>query len=149
MRARINPGAAFALSGAVAAFVSARHRLLLGISFLVTVAAALSLNGMRATLASVHIPLSDADDRLSVAAVARTIRRMVLGKVAFLSIMSVVYAVAAARSDVTATRVFAAAFSVAAGCAGPLTSVRRRPALWAAAFTVVTLLLWSLSGERV
>jgi hypothetical protein len=137
MKLRRFSGAALSISGAAAAIVCGRHRLLLGISFLITVGAALAVNGMRRFLASLRIPLSDADDRLSPAAIARTIRRIMAGHLVFLSAMSVIYAVVAVRSDAVATKVFSAGFAVAALCSGPLTSLRRNAALWVAVCVLV------------
>jgi hypothetical protein len=141
MKLRIPSGRAVGISGAVAAIVCGRHRPLLGASFLVTVGAALAVNGIRRTLASLHIPLSDADDRLSPAAVARAIRHVMTGNLAFLSVMSVVYVVVAVRSDTVVTKVFSVGFSVAALCSGPLTSLRRGAALWAAVCVLVATIL--------
>ena len=141
MKLRMPPGRAWAISGVAAAIVCGRHRPLLGVSFLITVGAALATNGMRGALASVRIPLSDADDRLSPAAIARTIRRMIVGHIVFLSVMSGVYAIVVVRSGTLETRVFSAAFSAAALCAGPLTSLRRSVALWAAVCVLVATIL--------
>jgi hypothetical protein len=121
--------------------VCGRHRPLLGASFLVAVGVALAVNGIRRTLASLHIPLSDADDRLSPAAVARAIRHVMTGNLAFLSVMSVVYVVVAVRSDTVVTRVVSTGFAVAALCSGPLTSLRRDAALWAAVCVLVATIL--------
>jgi hypothetical protein len=134
-------GTALAISGAAAAVVCGRHRPLLGVSFLITVGAALAVNGMRRTLASLRIPLSDADDRLSPAAIDRTIRRIMAGNLGFLSVMSIVYVAVAVRSDVVVTKVLSAGFSVAALCSGPFTSLRRSPALWAAVCVLVATIL--------
>jgi hypothetical protein len=141
MKLRIPSGTALGISGAVAAVVCGRHRPLLGASFLVAVGVALAVNGIRRTLASLHIPLSDADDRLSPAAVARAIRHVMTGNLAFLSVMSVVYVVVAVRSDTVVTRVVSTGFAVAALCSGPLTSLRRDAALWAAVCVLVATIL--------
>jgi hypothetical protein len=141
MKLRRLSGAALGISGAAAAIVCGRHRLLLGVSFLITVGAAIAVNGMRRFLSSLRIPLSDADDRLSPAAIARTIRRIMAGNLVFLSAMSFIYAVVAVRSDAAATRVLSAGFAVAALCSGPLTSLRRSVALWVAVCALVAAIL--------
>lgn len=141
MKLRIPSGTALAISGAAAAIVCGRPRPLLGVSFLVTVGAALGVNGLRRTLASFRIPLSDADDRLSPAAIARTMRHIMAGHLVFLSVMSVIYAVVAVRSDAVVTKVFSGGFAVAALCSGPLTSLRRGVALWAAVCVLVATIL--------
>jgi putative addiction module component (TIGR02574 family) len=149
VKLRISSGAALGLSGAATAIVCGRHRPLLGVSFLVTVGAALAVNGMRRTLASLHIPLSDADDRLSPAAVARTIRHVMMGNLVFLSVMSGLYAIVAGRSGAVVTKVFSTAFSVAALCAGPLTSLRRSVALWAAVCVLLAAILTVVIWDRI
>jgi hypothetical protein len=141
MRLRIPPETALAISGVAAAIVCGRHRPLLGVSFLVTVGAALAVNGTRRFLASLHIPLSDADDRLSPAAIARTIRHMLVGNLGFLGVMSVIYVVVAVRSDTVVTKAFATGFAVAALCSGPLTSLWRSAALWSAVCVLVATIL--------
>ena len=141
MKLRIPSGTALGISGAVAAIVCGRHRPLLGASLLVTVGVALAVNGIRRTLASLHIPLSDADDRLSPAAVARAIRHVMTVNLAFLSVMSAIYVVVAVRSDTVVTKVFSGGFAIAALCSGPFTSLRRSAALWAAVGVLVTTIL--------
>jgi uncharacterized membrane protein YoaK (UPF0700 family) len=63
------------------------------------------------------------------------------GNLALLSVMSVVYVVVAVRSDTVVTRVVSTGFAVAALCSGPLTSLRRDAALWAAVCVLVATIL--------
>jgi hypothetical protein len=143
MKVQLAPGATFAVASAMGALASCFTRPLLGISFLVTAAGALALNGARGTLASIRIRPVDADDPTSPAAIARTIRRIMAADLVFLAAIAIGHAVAAIRTDEGTTQVLAATVSAAAVCAGPLTSVRRRAALWAAAGVVlVGLSIW-------
>jgi hypothetical protein len=143
MKVRLAPGATFAVASAMGALASCFTRPLLGISFLVTAAAALFLNGARGTLASIRVRPADSDDPRSPAAIARMIRRMVAADLVFLAAIAIVHAVAAIRMDEGATKVLTTTVSAAALCAGPLTSLGRRAALWAATCVVlVGLVIW-------
>ena len=142
MKASIAPGAAFAVTGVVAALLAGRDKPLLGIAFGVTIVAALMLNGTRRALASLRIPLSDADDPLSPAAIARVYENTKRGALATVSMMVVIFTGVALLTTAAPTRVFASGFALAAVCAGPLTSFRSRAGLWAAATTTLLLLLW-------
>src|SRR5258708_38508791 len=104
MKVSIAPGTAFAVSGACAALVSGIPKPLLGIGFGFPIAAALSLNGARGTLAYLHVPLSDADDPLSAAAVARTLEKMKMGAAVVVGIMAIVFAGVAVLTSTAATR---------------------------------------------
>jgi len=142
-------GSVFAVPGVIAAVVAGRHRPMLGICFFVTIFVALSLNGMRGTLSSLASALREPGASPAQAAAFRTVQRLKLGTLILLTAGSTLFAVAAARSD-GVTRIFATGFAVAALCAGPLTSVRRRVALGAAAgIVLLTLLSAFLFGRTV
>ncbi len=150
MKGRRVEGLFFAVASLVASVASGFTRPLLGISFGFTAAAALALNGLRGTFASIRIRPVDADDPVSPAAIARTVEKMIRGHIIFTCIMSIAYAVVAICADERGIKIFAASFSLATAAAGPLTSIRRRPALWAATCAVtVGLLVWGLQRARV
>jgi len=150
MKFRLPPGYAFAVTGMAAAGVSASYRPILGLSFLITIAAALALNGSRAALASIHVRPVDADDPVSPAAIARTMHRIVRGHQLFLGGMALAYGVVAVRASQRAVELFAITFALAALFAGPFTSVRRRGGLWMAASAVaVGLVGWIVQRGRV
>jgi hypothetical protein len=150
MKARVAPGFAFVVTSLPAAAVATYVRPLLGISFLITAAAALASNGMRRALASMNVRPADSDDPVSPAAIARTLHKMERGHTIFLATMSVVYAVVALGSHDASVRLFAIAFAVAAAAAGPLTSVRPRYGLWVAASALGgALIVWSVGVGHV
>jgi hypothetical protein len=150
MNARLAPGYFFAATGIVAAGVSASFRPILGVSFLITVAAALALNGARGAVASIRVRPVDADDPLSPAAVVRTLHNIIRGHLLFLGAMASTYAIVAVRADHRPVELFAITFALAALFAGPFTSVRRREGLWTAAGVVaVGLVVWTVGWGRV
>lgn len=150
MKRRLPPGYVFATAGTAAAGISAYYRPTLGLSFLVTVAAALALNGSRGALASIQIRPVDADDPVSPATIARTMHNIILGHMSFLTGMGFAYAVVAVRSGHRSVKLFAITFALAALFAGPLTSVRRRAGLWMAASAVALGLVgWIVQLGRV
>jgi hypothetical protein len=150
MKGWFEPDVALAVTSLVAVAASACVRLSLGVSFLITAAAAMSVNGARATLASIRVRPVDADDPTSPAAIARTIRAMIHAELLFLAAMSIVYAIVAVIAEDRSLKVFAIAFCVASAAAGPISLIRRRPALWAAAGSLaVGLVVWALQRGRV
>jgi len=133
-----------------AAVIAACVRPLLGISFFVTAFAALSLNGLRGTLASIRVRPAGADDPVSPVAIARTLNKMARGQIVFLGAMAVVYAAVALATSHASVRIFATAFAVTAVAAGPVTSLRRRHGLWVAACApAVGLIIWYLRVGHV
>ena len=150
MKSWLAPGVVLAIVALPTAAISGYVRPILGIAFLVTAIFALSINGSRATLASIRLRPADADDPISPPAVARMLHNMIRGQTIFLGFMSLVYAIAAIRTVEPAVRIFATSFAASALAAGPGTAIRRRPALWVAAVAVVAgLLVWWLRRGRV
>ena len=109
MKTRLNPATAFVVVSLVASVVSGFTRPLLGVSCDYDFRGHVT-DGMR-SLAFIRIRPVDADDPVSPAAIARTIRSMIRGEVIFLSIMSLVYAVAAIRTDEPSIRVVCVDYS--------------------------------------
>jgi hypothetical protein len=150
MTFRLPPGYVFAATGMAAAVVSASYRPILGLSFLITIATALALNGSRGALASIHVRPVDADDPVSPAAIARTLQRIIRGHLLFLGGMAFAYGVVAVRAGQRAVELFAITFALAALFAGPFTSVRRRGGLWIAASAVALGLVgWIVQRARL
>lgn len=130
--------------------ISGYVRPLLGVAFFVTALTALSINGFRAAVASIPLRPADADDPASPVALSRGLQRMIRARTIFLSVMSLVYAIAAIRTVERPVRILATSFAVAALAAGPGTSLHRRIGLRVAAVSVLTgLLLWWLQKGRV
>ena len=123
--------------------ISGHVRPLLGVAYLVTACTALSIKGMRATVASIPLRLADADDPVSPPAVSRTLQDMIRGEMIFLGVMSLGFAIVAIWTVERPIRIFATSFALAACAAGPGTSVSHRVGLRIAAVAVaVGLLLW-------
>jgi hypothetical protein len=132
------------------AIISGCVRPLLGVAFLVTALSALSVNGLRAAVASIPLRPADADDPVSPPAISRGLQDMIRGHTIFVGVMSLVFAIAAICTVDRPVRIFATSFAVAALAAGPGTSVHRRMGLRVAAVAVVAgLLLWWLQRGRV
>jgi hypothetical protein len=108
------------------------------------------LNGARGAVASIRVRPVDADDPVSPAAIARTMHNMIRGHLLFLGVMASTYAVVAVRAADRHVELFAITFALAALCAGPVTSVRRREGLWMAAGVVALgLAAWTVRRGRV
>lgn len=149
MKVRLIPGLAFTVACLPAVLIAGRVRPILGGAFFLTAFVALALNGARGTLASIKVRPADADDLGSPVALARVLLKTMRAFMAFLGAMSLVFAVAAFRTDDPSVRALATAFAVAAMAAGPVTEVRRREGLWVAAFAVATgLIVWGLQAGR-
>jgi hypothetical protein len=117
----------------------------LGIAVLVIACTALSINGMRATVASIPLRPADADDPVSPPAISRTLQNMIRGETIFLGVMALVLAVAALVTTERPVRILATSFAASALAAGPGTSIDRRVGLRLAVVAVlVGLLFWWL-----
>src|SRR5436309_41564 len=104
-------------------------RPLLGIAFLVTAWSALSINGLRATVASIPLRPADADDPVSPPAISRALQNIIRGQTIFLGVVSLVLVVAAILTAERPVRILATSFAAAALAAGPGTSIHRRAGL--------------------
>ena len=123
---------------------------ILGVAFLVAALTALSINGLRAAVASIPLRPADADDPVSPPALSRGLQNMIRGQTIFLGVMSLVLAIAAFWTVDRSVRILAASFAVAALAAGPGTSIHRRVGLRVAVVTVLAgFLVWWLQRGRV
>ncbi len=141
-----SPAFPFVVAGVVGAAFAAHRSLALGLACFTVTSAAKILDGIGGILGSYRLGPADADDPTSPVAIARVGRKVMAVVIAILCGLSLGLAFAAIGTDDSSVRVTATAFSIVALTGGPLTFVRRRPALWAAtgvaaAGTVVSLLV--------